>query len=250
MQRPSVLLGFGALCLVIFLLTSMPASVFSYIAGFAGVKVVDPTGSVWNGQARSIRADGVLLQRTHWKLHPAALLTGQLRIDLDSRLIDGFVRTQLSLRPGSNVVLRNLELASSVQGLSGIAHLPVNQGQLSLKFNLLELNNAWPVAAIGELRVRDIPLGLAGSAAAASPAGFRLLFDQPEPAQALVGVLNDTDGPVELEGELRLTPPRNYAVDARARVRAGASDEIRQGLLLLGAEASQGWRTISFAGSL
>ncbi len=250
MKRSILLPGFGVLCLIVFLLGTMPAALLGRLAEGIGVELVDPTGGFWDGRARAVRAAGISLQKTHWKLSPAALLTGQLRVELDSRLPDGFVRTSLQMRAGGTAILRDLELAAPLQALSRMIQLPFAEGRLKLKFRLLELQDQWPVAAVGEALASDISLGMAGTAAARERASFRLDFDQPEPGSTLVGTLTDIDGPVELRGTLELSPPRNYTIDARARVRAGASEEIRQGLLLLGAENAQGWREISFAGSL
>ena len=250
MKRPTLLLGFGVLCLVTFLVTTMPAALLGRLAQTAGVQLVDPTGSFWNGQARAIRAASISLQQTRWQLSPFALLTGQLRAKLDSRMPGGSIHTQLKMRPGGTVVLQDLELTAPLQALSGMIQLPFTEGRLKLQFQRLVLEDQWPVAAVGEAIANGISLGMPGTAAARERAGFKLSFDQPEPAAKLSGTLTDIDGPVELQGTLELSPPRNYTIDARARVRAGASEEIRQGLLLLGAENAQGWREISFAGSL
>lgn len=252
-ERPSrvgALVVLGGVCFVLFLLVTLPARLLAFVAAGFDVQVINPSGSVWLGQASAIRGQGITLQSVRWDLHQLALLTGRLAADVDAKLPGGFARGEVSAGLGGSVRLRDLEMAGPLTLLEDAVGMPLSGGEISLKMAYLELQDNWPVAAAGEVRLGDVPLGLPGATQTAGRGSFLASFDQVEPVDELVGTLSDVGGALEFSGRLVLSQPREYTIDGLIRARPNAPDDLRQALVLLGPEEAGGRRRFSVAGSM
>lgn len=254
MPRAGLYAGLAAAAFVVFVVASAPASLLSRLAP-AGVQLNGVQGSLWAGEASSVRAGALRLGRTRWALSPWQLLLGRLAGELDTTLPGGFARGEFAVGLGGSLQLKNFSAASPVAGIvaaTGMG-LPVSDGQVTVELRALKITDGWPQQAIGEIRVGEVPLVFRnGQPVLDQLASFELRFDAEEVPDAgpLEGTLTDRGGPLEVAGALQLTPPANYELSGRAAARAGAPQEMQQALVLLGPESRDGGRDFSFAGSL
>ena len=66
----------------------------------------------------------------------------------------------------------------------------------------------------------------------------------------LTGAVSDDGGPVEVGGNIVLTPPGDYELQAKLKARPGAPADITSALSLAGPAGPDGRREVSLAGSL
>ncbi len=252
MRRRSLLLVVGVLCFLLFFIATVPAQLAVDMLSSTGVRAGAVSGSFWSGKVSSLRLGNFTLGETAWTLRPSRLLLGRFAADIDAELPAGFLRGRAELGLGGSWSLLDAEASSPVSEFAPLLGLPVAGGDATANIERLTVKDAWPAAAVGELRVGDLPLTMPGVAADPKTQGsFALSFAATdlEPEDPLLGELRDLGGALELSGQVALTAPNNYTISGVLKPRPNAPESLTQGLVLLGPEDSQGRREFSLSGS-
>jgi general secretion pathway protein N len=243
---PLIALGVGAF--VIFALVTFPASVVLSRLGSAGVTASGVSGSIWNGKAQVLQIQGSTIGSVAWNLHVLPLFTLHLNADVKVSRTDGFAATELSVGPGGKVTLK--QLTASLP-LSAINNPQLNgwAGQLNAKFARLTLDKGWPTEVDGSLDAIDVT----GPARKPANVGsYRIVFDPAaSTAEMLQGAISDAgNGPLLINGTVRLKADRSYEVDALVGTKANTPPNLARALEYLGPPDPQGRRQFSMAGAL
>lgn len=243
---PLIALGVGAF--VIFALVTLPASIVLSRLGSAGVTASGVSGSIWNGKAQVLQVRGVNIGSVEWDLHVLPLFTLHLDADVKVSRTDGFASAGLSVGPGGKVTLNGLTASLP---LSAINNPQVNGwgGQLNAKFARLTLENGWPTHVEGTLDAVDVT---GPPRRPANVGSYRVAFDPAaSTAELLQGAITDAgNGPLQINGTVRLKTDRTYEVDALVAARPSAPQSLARGLEFLGPPDPQGRRQFSMAGAL
>jgi len=243
---PLIALGVGAF--VIFALVTFPASVVLSRLGPAGITAGGVSGSIWNGKAQVLQIQGVQVGSVEWDLHVLALFTAHLSADVKVSRVDGFANTAVSVSPSGTVTLKELTASLPLRAL------PSNvatgwSATLNGKFTRLTLEKGWPTHVDGSLDAIDVT----GPARRPANVGsYRIVFD---PATAnpelLQGAVSDAgDGPLQINGTVRLKADRSYEVDALVGTKPNTPGNLAKALEYLGPPDPQGRRQFSMAGAL
>ena len=235
---------------MVFVAGSVPAKVISSFLPGDFVQIGGTSGTLWNGRAQLLEVSGVQLTETQWTLKPLQLPLGRLALHLDTQIMGGFVRADVTLGITGTVTVRNLEAAGAIAPLAALMNLPQSGGDLSVQVDLLTLKNEWPLALVGNIRVGNLPLNLIG--VAAGPIGsyeVRFAADPVPEDGRITGELQDLGGPLELGGSIYLDPPRNYELSATIKAGAGAPADLTRGLALLGPADTNGNHEFRMSGS-
>ncbi|MET0532702.1 MAG: type II secretion system protein N [Steroidobacter sp.] len=242
---PLIALGLGAF--VIFALVTLPASVVLSRLGSAGIAAAGVSGSIWNGKAQVLQVGGVPVGSVEWNLHVLPLFTLHANADVKVSRVDGFATTAVSIGPGGNVTLKGLTASLPLQALPNIA--PGWAATLNGKFTKLTLDKGWPIHVDGSLDAIDVT----GPARKPANVGsYRLIFDPTaSTAEMIQGAISDSgDGPLQINGTVRLKTDRSYEIDALVATRANAPRNLASALEYLGPPDAQGRRQFSMAGAL
>jgi Type II secretion system (T2SS), protein N len=231
---------------VVTVLTRLPASLL--VTHLPPVVHCDePSGTIWHGRCGTLRADGIAVPGLSWTLHPLPLLRLAIGADLSSTDAgNGGNATVLAQRNGDvaasavNVVL---PLAQ------GAPMLPMGStGTLVLALPSFVLHAGHPVSIVGSAELRNFQL--------ANPAldlgSFQIQF-APDAGDATVsdGQLRDMEGPLAVNGLLRLQSSGSFDLNGTIASRATASEDLNRTLqMLLGPEDAQGHHPFSLTGSL
>jgi hypothetical protein len=133
---------------------------------------------------------------------------------------------------GSRVVASNFGATAKLDAFAEMLRLGAVRGDVSIRLDSFELVGGLPQTASGTLRIANL--------AAAPPIpvpGVRLvqlgdyqarIGTDGEPG--IVALISDERGPVEFEGQLRISPDRTWTMDSRVRPRSDAPDVLVQGL--------------------
>lgn len=211
----------------------------------APVRCEEPSGTVWNGACGELRAGTYSLRGVSWRIHPAALLRMRLAADLDSQ--DPTLRGHggVELTRSGEVALKNLVASVPVQSSPGMLPVLVS-GQLQLALASARIVGGRLAALQGKIVLQQLHV----ISPPADLGGFELQFaPQPEGAPML-GELRDLNGPLSVNGRLRLTNRGAYELEGTVAARAQASADITQALQLLGPPDAQGRRQFSLTGTL
>jgi general secretion pathway protein N len=202
-------------------------------------------GTLWHGECRSARLEGVRLDQLAWQLHPGALLGGRLSATLSAQRAESHASGELSMRWHGPLQARALRARLALEPALLPALPPYITGLLHARIARLVVARNGAIERLrGTLTVRN----LVDSSGSVTPLGsFRIHF--PGAPGAPLGQLRDLGGPLWLRGTLRLTAEPGYVLHARLAARAGASPSLLQALQYLGAPDGQGRRPFALAGT-
>ena len=180
-----------------------PARVAINAVEVPGVSIAGVSGSVWNGVAQDVNANGVYIRDVSWQLRPLALLIGRVDADVEANLAGGFVETRLSLGGGS-LEVTDLRGSVALGSLSALVGIPGLAGVANATFERIEVSDGVPVAAdpcgfaSGFARGAVAALGRLGFGAAVfgGGAGFDSDCCQPGACDGLCGDTIEGSGPV------------------------------------------------------
>jgi general secretion pathway protein N len=243
-------LGLGAY--VAFTVAMFPAGTALRWFGPPGVAFAGVAGTLWNGSAASCSVDGFAVEAVRWRVSPVPLLLGRIAANVEARIPDGFIAGDVTASP-SSVELRDFRGAASLPALAGLLPVRGMRGQVSVALERLLLENGWPAAAVGEVKVaglESLPLIPDGSGAYLPLGDYTLSFT-PAPEGTLAAQFIDDGGPLEVAGTVTLDASRAYTIDALVEPRAGAPEQLVEGLRIMTAEPdAEGRRRLNLTGSL
>ena len=227
----------GLLAYALFLLSSLPAAhAWSLLSRHMPAQAYGLSGTLWNGQAAVVLQEQRRLEAVQWELRPASLLTGRLGADIQARLPDGRLRSEVVATPTGRVTARQLRLdmpaAELVQWAGLAGRLPV---QLAGRFDVLmrelvlvdqRLEQADGLVNWHAANVRFGSLAL--------PLGDLALRLEPTADGATGGTLVNQGGAVDLSGTLQIGQDGRFVLDLTTRARDAVDQDVVPALQLLG----------------
>ncbi len=247
-------LAIAGVAYVVFLVASFPAGTAHRWFAPDALHLDGIDGTIWTGSAELASLPGMPMRELRWNLDALPLLLGRVSVQFEARLADGFVRGAVAVSPGT-VSVANLQASANLAVLDGALNLGGVQGLANLNLQSLELEDGWPTAVTGSLRIEQLwvpPLIPSGSSPAAIPFGNFELTLSGVAGRSVLAVVRDTGGPLEITADLALELVRPYSlagaapsVAARVRERPGAPGELAVPLnMLTVATDTEGWRTL------
>ena len=240
----------GLLAFLAFLLLLAPATlvtdrVAEHLPGFS---VQNVSGSVTDGIAQGLHWRGNRIEQLSWDWQPLALLSGWLEAGLRSNDPDMQAVGKVAIAFDRSLRLRDANGRMSLSRLAALAgHKSPAQGILEFSLRDLYLDaNARPQSAYGAVHVLNLRVDLRQPL---NLGDFTLQLTPVEPA-GIQGVIEDHDGPLALQGTVKLFPDGRYQVDGQAAVRDPANQALRQALSLLGPPDANGRWPLNFSGVL
>jgi general secretion pathway protein N len=249
-------LALGAGAYLAFTLAAFPAGTALRWWAPPGIAFQGVEGTLWSGGAASGSAAGFTAQDLRWRVRPWSLLLGRVSASVEARFPDGFVSTDVVATP-SRVRLTALRGGTSLPSLVEMlpALLPVRgiRGQASVAFDSIEIENGWPVSAVGELKLGGLeaaPFIPNGTGDLLALGDYTVTFT-PASEGELAARFVDNGGPLEVSGSVKLDAGLNYTLDALIEARPGAPETLVQGLEYMTAEPdAEGRRRLTLTGSL
>jgi general secretion pathway protein N len=247
-------LGVGAY--LAFAVSSFPAATAVRWLLPPQVAVSGVRGTVWSGSAASATLDGLPVSDLRWRVRPWTLLTGRVGANVEARLVDGFVNTNVTVSK-ARVQLSDLRGGTSLAALGLVPSLRGVRGQASVALSELDLENGWPARVVGDLKLAGLeipPLMPGGNSSLIALGDYTVTFgDAPagSPPGSVAARFVDNGGPLEVAGTLLVDQKRAYTFDALIKPRAGAQRELVDGLNIMTADPdAQGRRRLTLTGSL
>ncbi|KAF0191811.1 MAG: proteinral secretion pathway protein N [Gammaproteobacteria bacterium] len=241
---------YAAVLYAIFLIATLPAAV---VAGHfrdqlpGGVQLLDVSGSVWSGQARSLVVNGREFRRLEWYLQPTGLFAGRaqyaVKFDNGNSLADGVIGRSIT----GKLVLRDVtarlvpaEFAplfnAEALGLSGVIEVALER---------LDVAGGWIAAADGTVRWKQ-----AGAQAPRAVQLGDLNASFETTAEGVKGTIADGGGPLQGNGLLMLAPAGEYRFTGTLAARNPGDATLTQALRMMGNPGPDGKINMSFNGTL
>ena len=243
MRRSLWIALLAAAAFVVIVLARMPAA---WVVPARGTQwaCASIDGSLWSGSCAGLTVSGTPLGDMSWELHPLRLLAGRLAAHLTLSHGPADAAADVEVTFGQRLTARNVIadlpldpalLPSVPANLHGRAHVDLALAQVQ-RGVIRQLHGRIEARNLEERSVNNTALG---SYSVSFPGGSG------DP----VGTLRDLEGPLALEGTLRLTPAPGFELEGVIAARRGAPPELVNSLRFLGSPDATGRRPFSLSGT-
>jgi len=213
MKSRTKLILLGISVFVISLIMLMPASFALQMAGTgnSGVRLINASGTIWNGKADSVVAMQQEFNKIEWQIHPLSLLVGNLNVDIRSLDDDYPLQGNISVDLDGNVEAEDINgilPASIIRQFKGAALVGL-EGKMSIKLKNIAIDNQIISSVNGEIFLSQGQL--------VSPVNATLgdikfvLSDQKGNVHIAI---KDQGAPIGIEGTLVLKPGNKMSFNA------------------------------------
>jgi hypothetical protein len=242
-KRPLWIALLAAVAFVVIVLARMPGAWVLPTHG-AQWSCASIEGSLWSGGCAGLTVSGTAFGDLTWDLQPLRLLLGRVaaHVTLGHGPADAAGDLELTFggRVSARKVVADLPLDPALlpampANLHGRAHVELTQATVQHGV-IKQLQGRIEARNLEELSGNNTALG---SYAVNFPGGSG------DP----VGTLRDIDGPLALEGTLRLTPAPGFELEGFIAARGGAAPELVNSLRFLGSPDATGRRPFSLSGT-
>jgi Type II secretion system (T2SS), protein N len=201
-------------------------------------------GTVWSGSCVGLSVGGRALGDVSWELHPLRLAAGRLaaHVTLAHGMTSAGGDVELGL--GGRITLRNL-LADGPLDAALIPSLPVTlRGTAHVELALVQIQHGIIRELQGRIEAHDLEDRSGNDTALGS-----YLVSFPGGSGPPTGTVRDLDGPLAVEGTLRLTAQPGFELEGFIAPRKGAAPEIVNNIRLFGSPDASGRRPFSMSGT-
>ena len=201
-------------------------------------------GTVWSGSCAGLTFGGRALGDLSWDLHPLRIAAGRLAAHVTLAHGVTSARGDVELGLGGRITLRNLVVdgpldAALIPGvpatLRGTAHVDLALAQIQHGI-IRELQGRIEAHDLEDRSGNDTALG---SYVVSFPGG----------SGPPTGTVRDLDGPLAVEGTLRLTAQPGFELEGFIAPRKDAAPEIVNNIRLFGSPDASGRRPFSMSGT-
>ena len=243
MKRPLWIALLAAAAFVAIVLARMPAA---WVVPTRGPQwaCASLDGSLWSGTCTGLTVSGTPLGDLSWELHPLRLATARLAAHLTLSHGPADAAADVELTFGQRITARNL-VADLPLDPALLPPVPPNlHGRAHVALALVQVQHGVIREIQGRIEVRNLEERSGNNTALGS---YSVSF--PGGSGDQVGTLRDLEGPLALEGTLRLTPAPGFELEGVIAARRDAPPELVNSLRFLGSPDATGRRPFSLSGT-
>ena len=243
MKRPLWIALLAAVAFVVIVLARMPAA---WVVPARGPQwaCTSIDGSLWSGACVGLTVSGTPLGDLTWELHPLRLAAGRLAAHLTVSHGPADAAADVELTFGQRLTARNV-VADLPLDPALVPSVPPNlHGRAHVELALAEVQRGIIRQLQGRIEARNLEERSGNNTALGS---YSVSF--PGGSGDPVGTLRDLEGPLALEGTLRLTPAPGFELEGVIAARQGAPPELVNSLRFLGSPDATGRRPFSLSGT-
>ncbi|MFV2055375.1 MAG: type II secretion system protein N [Thiohalomonadales bacterium] len=237
----------------IFLLVTFPAGiVYAYWKEYFGqdvaLNVSGFEGSIWSGRASSAVYANQKLQPIKWSVQPLNLILGQIALNWEFSIVDGYGKGQAGYSLLSGYFVKDLDAWLPVETITPLlknAAALKPGGKLSIKMDELYSDGNNITAASGSLEWHDAEISLLKKM---SLGNYHLDIVQAD--DLISGTVKDKGGPIDLQTDFSLTPAGDYEVNGLISLRDKERKDLRQALNSIGKANREGKIPIKQKGNI
>jgi hypothetical protein len=223
----------------------MPASWILPTSG-ANALCASVDGSLWSGSCSGMSIAHNPIGDLSWELHPLRLFAGELAAHANAVHGAAQASADVALSFGQRITARNL-VGDFPLDPTVIPGLPATlSGSAHFELPLARMVHGVGTQLQGRIEVHDLVDRSGGATALGS---YVIEF----PAGATgdpVGKLHDLDGPLAVEGTMRLTPQPGFDLQGEVTARPGAPPQLINNIRFLGSPDALGRRPFGISGTL
>lgn len=243
MKRPLWIALLAAAAFVAIVLARMPAA---WVVPARGAQwaCASLDGSLWSGTCAGLTVSGTPLGDLSWELHPLRLAAARLAAHLTLSHGPAEAAADVELTFGQRITARNLVADLPLDPALLPAVPPNLHGRAHIELALVQVQHGVIRQLQGRIEARNLEERSGNNTALGS---YSVSF--PGGRGDPVGTLRDLEGPLALEGTLRLTPAPGFELEGVIAARRGAPPELVNSLRFLGSPDATGRRPFSLSGT-
>jgi hypothetical protein len=242
-KRPFWIALFAAITFIVIVLVRIPAAWVLPARG-AQWSCASIEGSLWSGGCAGLTLSGTALGDLSWDLHPLRLLLGRAAAHLTIGHGPAEAAADVEAGFGGWVTARNVVADLPLDSALLPAVPPNLHGRAHCELALVQLQRGIIRQLQGRIEARNLEERSGNNTALGS---YAVSF--PGGSGEPVGTLRDLEGPLALEGTLRLTPAPGFELEGFIAARSGAPPELVNSLRFLGSPDATGRRPFSLSGT-
>lgn len=230
---------------VVVLVARMPASWVIPTSG-ANALCASVDGSLWSGSCSAMSIAHNPVGDVSWELHPLRLFLGQLAVHATAVHGTAQASADVELSFGQRITARKL-VGDLPLDPASIPGLPATlRGRAHFDLPLARLEHGIVTQLQGRIEVHD----LEDRSGQATALGSYVIEFPAAAAGEPVGKLHDLEGPLAVEGTMRLTRQPGFDLQGEVTARPGAPPELINNIRFLGSPDALGRRPFGISGTL
>lgn len=203
-------------------------------------------GSLWSGTCTGMSLAHNPVGDVSWELRPLQLFRGRLVVHATAVREAAQVSADLQLGFGERLTARSLkgDLPLDPRIIPGLPQTLTGRAHLDLP--LARLEHGVITQLVGRIELRDL-VDRTGNVTAL---GSYVIEFPPGVSGDPVGKLHDLEGPLAVEGTMRLTRQPGFELEGQITARPGAPPELVNNIRFLGSPDALGRRPFTISGTL
>jgi general secretion pathway protein N len=242
-KRPLWIALLAAIAFAAIVLARMPAAWVIPARG-AQWSCASIEGSLWSGGCAGLTVSSTSLGDLSWDLHPLRLVLGRAAAHLTLSHGPANAAADVEVGLGGRVTARNVVADLPLDSALLSAVPPNLHGRAHGELALVQMQRGVIRQLQGRIEVHNLEERSGNNTALGS---YSVSF--PGGSGDPVGTLRDLEGPLALEGTLRLTPAPGFELEGVIAARSGAPPELVNSLRFLGSPDATGRRPFSLSGT-
>ncbi len=235
----------AAAVFVVVLVARMPASWVIPTSG-ANALCASVDGSLWSGSCSGMSIAHNPLGDVSWELHPLRLFLGQLAVHASAVHGTAQASADVELSFGQRITARKL-VGDLPLDPAIIPGLPATlRGHAHFDLPLARLEHGIVTQLQGRIEVHD----LEDRTGAATALGSYVIEFPAASGGEPVGKLHDLEGPLAVQGTMRLTRQPGFDLQGEVTARPGAPPALINNIRFLGSPDALGRRPFGISGTL
>jgi len=235
----------AAAVFVVVLVARMPASWVIPTSG-ANALCASVDGSLWSGSCSAMSIAHNPVGDVSWELHPLRLFLGQLAVHATAVHGAAQASADVELSLGQRITARKL-VGDLPLDPAIIPGLPASlRGQAHFDLPLARLEHGIVTQLQGRIEVHD----LEDRSGEATALGSYVIEFPAAAGGEPVGKLHDLEGPLAVQGTMRLTRQPGFDLQGEVTARPGAPPELINNIRFLGSPDALGRRPFGISGTL
>jgi type II secretion system (T2SS) protein N len=235
----------AAAVFAVVLVARMPAS-WVIRTGGANALCASVDGSLWSGSCSAMTIARNPIGDVTWELQPLRLLVGQLAVRATAVHGAAQASAEVALSFGARVTAHNL-VGDLPLDPSIIPGLPATlSGRAHFDLPLARMEHGVVTQLQGRIEVHD----LEDHSGEATALGSYVIEFPAAPSGEPVGKLHDLEGPLAVEGTMRLTRQPGFDLQGEVTARPGAPPALINNIRFLGSPDALGRRPFGISGTL
>jgi len=235
---------------LLFLIATIPAKPFVELLNDDGIVLIQGvSGTLWRGTAHVIDVDNIAqLDNTKWSLSGWKIFLGEIAIDIDSQYAGRDVTAEIGSSFLGRLFVNDLVADITAENVTKLANIPIAQlsGLISADIKHAQWKQGELPSASGIINWKDATVTVADSA---SLGNVTITLNESD-NHPLTADIKNQGGDIKINGDAKLVPEADYAVNITLTPTASANKNIKQSLKLFSKKQNNGSYLINNKGSL